>query len=363
MLGNFTESLKGTIGGVALLIVSFPVLFKNEGCAVDIAKGLEEGAGIVVSIDAKQDSNQYQGKLIHTIGEAKAGSPTVDSDFSISVPSLGLTREVEMYQWDENVSEDKDKKKTYRYEKKWSSTEIDSSRFDEANTHNNPPFTYTSKTFSPSEVSIGNVKFSDDLINSIPRTEDLQYDANQTNRMSGRAKLADGRIYLGKNPASPEIGDVRIKHKIAPEGIASIIGQLQSGIVGPYKTKRDTTILMFDYGSKDAASMFQEAQDANVTRTWMVRAAGLFLMFLGFRLLFGPIAAAGGWIPILDGILEMGVSIVSGILAFSLSFMTISIAWIFYRPLLGFALLALGVGAFIYLYSQKGKFEKTNPQN
>jgi hypothetical protein len=112
---------------------------------------------------------------------------------------------------------------------------------------------------------------------------------------------------------------------------------------------------MFDYGTKDAGTMFQEAQDANVMRTWLVRVGGFFLMFMGFRGLFGPIAAVGGMIPILGSILSFGLSLVSGILAFSLSFMTISIAWIFYRPVLGISLLLIGVGAFAYLYYIKDK--------
>jgi hypothetical protein len=365
MLGNFTESLKGTVGGVALLIASFPILFQNEGCAVDIAKGLEEGAGLVQSIDASKDVASYNGKLIHASGEAKAGARLTDPQFGVDVPALVLTRNVEMYQWKEDVKEDKDKNKTYSYSKDWSSSEIDSSKFDTQKDHVNPPMPYEEKTIRPSAVSLGNLDFSDGLIASISANKDLDYDASTGSRLKStfgsKAKVQGDKIYIGNNASSPEVGDLKVSHRVALEGTASIIGQLNGITVNPYKTKRDTQILVFDFGAKDAVTMFQEEQDANVVRTWAVRIAGFFAMFLGFRLLFGPIAAAGGWIPILGGILEMGVSIVAGILAFSLSFMTIAVAWIFFRPLLGISLLLLGVGAFAYLYTQKGKFSKNAP--
>lgn len=365
MLGNFTESLKGTVGGVALLIASFPILFQNEGCAVDIAKGLEEGAGLVVSIDATKDVASHNGKLIHATGEAKAGAAITDPEFGVEVKGLVLTRSVEMYQWEENSKEDSDKKKTYTYKKDWSSSEINSSNFEEPNGHTNPSMPYDTKTIRPNSVTLGNLNFSDALIESISPNSDLDYDQADKNavkaKFGSKAHPQGNQIYIGSNPASPEIGDLKISHRVALEGTASIIGSLKGDTVNPYKTKRDTTILMFDFGEKDAVTMFQEAQDANVVRTWVVRVLGFLAMFMGFRLLFGPIAAAGGFIPILGGILEMGVSIVAGILAFSLSFMTIAVAWIFFRPLLGISLLVLGIGAFVYLYTQKGKFEKNAP--
>ncbi|WP_411821468.1 TMEM43 family protein [Leptospira sp. 'Mane'] len=369
MLGNFTESLKGTVGGVALLIASFPILFKNEGCAVDIAKGLEEGAALVQSIDAKQSLTNYNSKLIHASGEAKAGAKISDSSLGVEVSALALVRGVEMYQWEEKVTEKEEgskKSKEYSYDADWSSTKVDSSKFEYKKDHTNPPFPYKDETFRPSSVSLGNLQFSQSLIESITSYSEFTYDAATIARikakLGAKTQIHDGGIYIGKNPLSPEIGDVRIKHQIAPEGTASIIGLLNGDTVNPYQTKRDTTILVFDYGTKDAATMFKEEQDANVFRTWAVRIIGFFAMFLGFRLLFGPIAAAGGWIPILGGILEMGVSIVAGILAFSFSFVTIAIAWIFFRPILGIGLLLLGGGAFAYLLYQKGKFGNKPPE-
>lgn len=365
MLGNLGESLKGTVAGVGMLIASFPVLFYNEGCAVDIAKGLEEGLAIVESIDPAKSVANFNGKLIHANGNAEAGSTISDPEFGVEVKALGLSRGVSMYQWEESVSEDDKKNKTYRYSKTWSSSHIDSSRFNEPTGHENPAMLYNDKEFSPTSVSMGNLLFSQSLIDSIPVRETYSYDSATVSRIRAKfgkeSQVADGNIYLGANPSAPEIGDVQITHQIAPEGAVSIVGLLNGSTVNSYTTKRKTSILMFEYGTKDAGTMFQDAQDANVMRTWLVRIGGMFLMFLGFRGLFGPIAAVGGMIPILGSILNFGLSLVSGVLAFSLSFVTISIAWIFYRPFVGIPLLLIGVGAFAYLYYLKDK-QKASPQ-
>jgi hypothetical protein len=60
-------------------------------------------------------------------------------------------------------------------------------------------------------------------------------------------------------------------------------------------------------------------------------------------------------VPLVGSMLEMGLGLVSGILAFGLSFLTISIAWIFYRPLIGIPLLILALAALIggFVLAQK----------
>lgn len=52
-------------------------------------------------------------------------------------------------------------------------------------------------------------------------------------------------------------------------------------------------------------------------------------------------------VPFLGSILGMGVSIFAGIISLALSFITISIAWVVYRPIIGIGLIVLGVGIFM----------------
>jgi predicted tellurium resistance membrane protein TerC len=92
----------------------------------------------------------------------------------------------------------------------------------------------------------------------------------------------------------------------------------------------------------------QSAQDANVTRTWIVRFVGLVMMYLGLMMVFKPLVTVADVLPFLGGLLKIGLGLFSGIIAFALSLVTIAIAWIFYRPVLAIILLALAVGAIAF---------------
>lgn len=62
--------LKNAAPGALMSIGAFPVLWKNEGCAVRISKGHAEDAGAVISVDAGNVDQVLNGKLAHITGEA-----------------------------------------------------------------------------------------------------------------------------------------------------------------------------------------------------------------------------------------------------------------------------------------------------
>lgn len=86
---------------------------------------------------------------------------------------------------------------------------------------------------------------------------------------------------------------------------------------------------------------------------WM-RLGGFILMVIAFSLFFSPILALLGWIPIIGSLLETIVGFAVFILAFimslAFSMITIALAWLFYRPLVGISLiLAMGVMVYVSL--------------
>jgi hypothetical protein len=80
------DSIKGVAIGALLFIASFPVLWMNEGCAVRTARGLEEGAGNVISVSADTVETANNGKLVHLSGEAKTDE-VLKTQFSTSAPT------------------------------------------------------------------------------------------------------------------------------------------------------------------------------------------------------------------------------------------------------------------------------------
>ena len=83
---------------------------------------------------------------------------------------------------------------------------------------------------------------------------------------------------------------------------------------------------------------------------------GIILCIIGHYLLFSPIINILGMIPLVGWLLSGIVAIAAAIFAFvvglTLSVLTIAIAWVFFRPLIGIPLLlAVGVSCyFIFLY-------------
>lgn len=95
--------------------------------------------------------------------------------------------------------------------------------------------------------------------------------------------------------------------------------------------------------------MFKAAQAENTVLTWILRAAGFFMMFLGLRMVFSPVVVFADVLPILGTLLGAGLGLFAGLTAAVLSLVTIAVAWIFFRPLIGIALFALAVGGIVLL--------------
>ena len=80
-------------------------------------------------------------------------------------------------------------------------------------------------------------------------------------------------------------------------------------------------------------------------------------MFFGLSMVFKPLSVLADVLPILGDIVEMGMGLVAGLLALICALVTIAIAWLFYRPILGGILLAVA-GFFIWKLIQKRKAAK-----
>jgi hypothetical protein len=80
-------------------------------------------------------------------------------------------------------------------------------------------------------------------------------------------------------------------------------------------------------------------------------------MFFGLSMILKPLSVLADVLPILGDIVEMGMGIVAGLVALVCSLVTIAIAWLFYRPILGGILLAVA-GFLVWKLIQKRKAAK-----
>lgn len=365
------DSIKGVLVGVVLFIAAFPVLWMNEGCSVKTAKGLDEGQKAAISVkDISKVDAANNGKLVHMMGDAVTDEVLSDGTMGVSQKGIGLSRSVEMYQWKEVKQEKKEKKMggkevtttTYTYEKDWSSTRNDSSSFKKPDHPNNPAMAYKSESWKASLVKFGGFRLSPSLIGQISKSEALPLEAKDLAKLpadiKAKAKAQDGGIYVGGNSSAPEVGDLRIKFTIvkSPQKV-SILSKQMNDTFEAYKTATDTTIDMLSSGEVSKDSMIQQAKEANVFRTWMVRLLGFILMFAGVSMIFKPLATLGDVVPVIGSVISMGTGIVAFVIALPLTLLTIALAWIAHRPVLGVILLLIagGVAGGIFFYAKQKK--------
>ncbi|MDO5554515.1 MAG: TMEM43 family protein [Planctomycetia bacterium] len=168
--------------------------------------------------------------------------------------------------------------------------------------------------------------------------------------LTGTAKqrtLSDGGFYLGADPARPEIGDMRVTYSIVPATCElSLVSQQRGDSFVPYKTKNGSVELL-EYGHVTAEEMFTTAQSENTMLAWILRLVGFVVLCIGFNTLLKPFAVLADVVPFIGSIVGTGTGIFSFLISLAISLGTISIAWLYYRPLLG---IPLAVAAVFFLF-------------
>lgn len=339
------QSFKNVLGGAGLFILAFPIMFWNECNSVQTARSLDEGLGAVVSVSADSVDAANEGALIHISGNAQTSDTLSDADFMISVQALLLERDVEMYQWEEKSStktEGNTKTTTYTYRTTWADDLIDSSRFEERQGHSNPSsMLFEDRSYAAQTVTLGAFTLSGDQLQRLSASTVYTPE-------SSPHTIHDGYLYINDaEPGTPEVGDVRVQFTVLEPGPMSVVSQQAGTTFTPFPTSAGRNVSLIQTGTHSAESMFADAQAANVVMTWVLRIVAFFMVFGGMNLVIGPLRVVGERVPLVGRIFGAGMTLVTFFLSSALTLVTISVAWIVARPLLGIALLLLGGGAFI----------------
>ncbi|MCB1034907.1 MAG: TMEM43 family protein [Acidobacteria bacterium] len=348
-------AFKGIIVGVVMVALAFWILFWNEGRAVRRYKALKEGAGVVVTVDASRVDPANEGKLVHLTGMAEPSKMLTDPDFGIVTEAIHLERKVEMYQWQQSSSSETKKKlgggtetvTTYSYSTGWSDRLIDSNEFEEPSGHRNPTsMPYSSREISAPQVTVGAFHLSPSLVQRISGWQDLPVQSTGLlpAGLQGKVRLSGGSLFLGDDPASPRVGDVRISFRQVLPTTVSLASRQSGDTFTPYQAKTGPVELLRS-SAATAQELFDSAQQVNKTLTWLLRLAGFVLMGVGFRTVFRIFSVLADVVPLLGNLAEKGLGFFSFALAAMLSLITIAVAWLFYRPLLAIGILILAGGA------------------
>lgn len=360
-------SIKGVLFGLILVLVGIVLLFWNEGRAVQTAKSLAEGKGIVVSVQNTAVDAANEGRLIHTGGRVASDETLRDGTFGITASGVRLVRKAEMYQWVEK-SESKTETKvgggeetvtTYTYTRDWVDRPVDSGSFRQPDGHRNPAMTYQGERYQIAGGTLGAFTLDTPVLDRISGSEPVRVTDELLDGIKAAAgstprplSVSDGRIYMGFNPGSPSVGDQRISYELVPLKDISVVGKQTGSGFTAYQTQAGDALLMVTSGIVSADQMFSDAESANTLLTWILRVVGLVVLMIAFSLLFAPLGVIGDVIPFVGRIVRMGTGLVAFVLAVLTGSIVIAIAWFWYRPLLSLIVIAIGVtvaAAVIYL--------------
>ncbi|HEX8471548.1 MAG TPA: TMEM43 family protein [Brevundimonas sp.] len=409
--GAFT----GVLIGFILIIACIGGLFWNEGRAIKTEKGLTEGAAVVIEIQPGEVVAANDQKLVHVSGPAVVTAPLEDTDFGVTATGLHLARKVEMYQWKEaSKSESRTRLgggeetvTTYTYTKEWASSANDSSQFAEPNGHQNPEFDIQAADILAQDATLGAFKLEDNVVGQVGgetalrlTPADLETVDAAVGDIGRYVSISQNRIMLTERrptvvapsatsddeeaatdetvtdetnddatnettvptqtvtPAA-SIGDVRVSYDLTPAGPISVVARQNGEGFLPYYAKNGEEFLLVDNGDKPASDMFKGAQDANQIMTWIIRVVGLVLLIAGFGLLMAPLGVLADVLPLAGTIVRMGTGLIAFALGMLIGTVTIALAWIVFRPLIGIAILVVGGGiAFSAYRLARGKGKK-----
>jgi hypothetical protein len=361
------DSIQGILIGLALFFGAFVVLWWNEGRAVATAKGIKEVAENVVSISSLEVNEDNEGKLVHVSGTTSTEDVLVDELFKVQENAIKLRRVVSMYQWVENTESSSEKKlggsedvtTTYTYRKEWRENVVNSTDFEQPGYDNPSAFAIPAMSKSARNVKMNAFDLSSNLIGSINDFQPLSVENAVLDQVSN-AKVIDGAVYVGEDYLNPQIGDLKITFEVVKPGVVTVLAKQHQNSFEPYQTKSGRNYEMLVAGNVSSDQLVQNMESSNNLVTWLLRLVGFLMIFFGISLVLKPAVVLADIIPFIGSILNAGVSLVAGIAAFSLSFVTIALGWIYYRPVLGISLLLIGGVAFFFGYKKikEKKLEK-----
>ncbi|XP_014162201.1 transmembrane protein 43 [Geospiza fortis] len=344
--------------GLVTFLLAFYVLFTNEGRALRTAKSLDEGLSLVVPLDSIHSiSQQNEGRLVHLAGALSTSKPLFDPSYGLSIQAVKLKRNVEMYQWVEyedskEYEEDGEIKKEtkYSYNTEWKSEVVNSRNFDREIGHKNPSaMAVESFTAVSPNVQVGSFVLSKGLVDKIDDFKQLSL--SHLEDPHADVTRREDYFYHSDNPRRPEVGDLRVSffyaglsgddpHLGSADRVTVIARQRGDQLV-PYHTKSGDVLEILYPGDLSVEEVFQKEQESNTIKTWALRAAGWLSMFVGISLMTRIFYTLVDWFPVVRDLVNVGLKVFAVCVASSLSLLTISVGWLFYRPLWALLLMLL----------------------
>ena len=204
--GGAGMSGKGTWFSLVSYATAVCWIFSNERSAVQCTGLWDRAKRAVLSVGKPADVPA--GALAHTVGTAVSEKKIADSTTGVETPSpaIMMRRVVEQYQWKEESRGRKHKVQIHTYDKIWSRSLLDSSKYVDMEAHVNPPtMLLRGMTKAPDGVLVNGFALQHSLLIQLAPAayerfavapDEIKLPPSLGIRVLGKAP--DGRIYMRK---------------------------------------------------------------------------------------------------------------------------------------------------------------------
>ena len=177
----------------------------------------------------------------------------------------------------------------------------------------------------------------------MPPTQSMLETVQQQLGDKRKVQIAGESLLIGAQLNNPRTGDIRITFSTETLKTLTAVGLLNDGKLSAFETSNGRKISLFQAGEISATEMFDDAISGNNMLTWGLRVAGFVGMLIGFKMLFSVIGVLGDVIPFFGDILRFATGLFSFALTAIISTLVIGFAWIYFRPMLGMLIIAVGI--------------------
>lgn len=287
-------AVSAILGGLFLLWWGESQTVQYGSLSAEAARTVEEMSDI-----SKVDP-ALEGKLVHAAGQAECDGELEDRQFGVSLKGFTLHRRVRYYQ----LVEHKDKKKnsngklevSYSYKETWTEKPVPSSGFYEYRYRSRAAAPYT--TVPDKELIAENVRFGaytlpEFLVTSVGNSQPVKPELSpeQKQKLIADLKISadlfneteDG-FYIGSNPSTAHLGDVRISFSAVPLSEVSILAKVKGDSFERFRREKDpdnVNIGRIMPGAVPAQEMLEKLDSDVTLGAWLVRLGSLILVAAG----------------------------------------------------------------------------------
>jgi len=352
------SSIKGIVVGLLLFLLSFAVLYWNEG-RVDLSNIAENAVPFTAS---EQAPAELDGQLVAGFGTLSTEEELGDDMFLNPGPYMQVVRKTEVWAWVEKTSTQtetklggtEETKTTYSYAQEWVAEAPNSDAFKVPRSHRNVDKTIEGKTSIVSTATLDRYAVEPGSLalvgsQALSLTEDM-VDLSENDE----ASLEGDEIFVGIGTMSkPFPGDMRVTYSVvpSPQSDVTVLGKLQGEKIVPFFDKDSNKLYRAFRGDKEAAVAKLGKEHSRMT--WILRVVGFLMMWIGLASIFAPIHTMLDVIPLFGSIGKSAIKLVTLVVALVLSIVTILLSMIVHNIWALIVVVLILVGGFGFLVMKK----------